>query len=106
MADSDDQGPPPEFSPLKLSAKSLKVTRPTLFSLIVTPEEFYDYAGKVFDAYKNGGLKVCPLPFCIVVSGRKDWPNSRSRFIKSTTSPRKMLRKLKKTLHRGRRPGN
>lgn len=52
------KGPPPEFSPLKLSAKSLKVTRPTLFSQIATVEEFVQAAEMVFDTYKRGALKV------------------------------------------------
>lgn len=56
--EADKQGAPPEFSPLKLSGKSLKVTRPSLFSLIATQEEFFEAAEKVFDAYKAGGLKV------------------------------------------------
>ncbi|KAK1924668.1 hypothetical protein DB88DRAFT_486367 [Papiliotrema laurentii] len=51
-------GPPPEFSPLKLSAKSLKVTRPTLHSQIATQEEFVDAAEKIFDAYQKGALKI------------------------------------------------
>ncbi|KAK4684070.1 NADPH:quinone reductase, partial [Tremellales sp. Uapishka_1] len=51
-------GAVPPFAPLKLSAKSLKVTRPTLGPFIAEPEDFARYASFVFDLYKNGGLKV------------------------------------------------
>ena len=51
-------GAPPEFSPLKLSAKSLKVTRPKLDSLIDSAEEFEFYADKVFKAVSDGTLKT------------------------------------------------
>lgn len=50
-------GPVPAFSPLKLSPKCLKVTRPTLFPWISTPESFARFAKDVTDLTAQGVLK-------------------------------------------------
>jgi len=54
-------GPVPPFSPLKLSPKCLKVTRPTLFPFISTPESFARFAGEVSDLVSKGVLKVSTM---------------------------------------------
>jgi NADPH2:quinone reductase len=51
-------GPVPAFSPLKLSPKCLKVTRPTLFPFISTPESFKRFADDVTALTEQGVLKV------------------------------------------------
>lgn len=51
-------GPVPPFSPLKLSPKCLKVTRPTLFPYIATPEDFATLAKEVTDVVAKGAVKV------------------------------------------------
>jgi NADPH2:quinone reductase len=53
-------GAPAEFSVLRLSPKSLKITRPTLGAFISTPEDFAAYAKEVLDWMKDGHLKVSP----------------------------------------------
>lgn len=50
-------GPVPPFSPLKLSPKCLKVTRPTLFPFIATPDDFASLAKEVVDAVEKGAIK-------------------------------------------------
>lgn len=50
-------GPVPPFSPLKLSPKCLKVTRPTLFPFISTPEDFAALAKDMTDIVAKGGIK-------------------------------------------------
>jgi len=50
-------GPVPPFSIAKLSAKNLKVARPTLFNYIYTREEFEAYSKELFDFIK-GGINV------------------------------------------------
>lgn len=50
-------GPVPAFSPLKLSPKCLKVTRPTLFPFIAKPEDFKRHAEEVSRLAKEGVLK-------------------------------------------------
>lgn len=50
-------GPVPAFSPLKLSPKCLKVTRPTLFPFIARPEDFKRHADEVSQLAKDGVLK-------------------------------------------------
>lgn len=50
-------GPVPAFSPLKLSPKCLKVTRPTLFPFIARPEDFKRHAEEVSKLAKDGVLK-------------------------------------------------
>jgi NADPH2:quinone reductase len=52
-------GAVPAFEPLKLMAKCLKVSRPTLAVFIEEPEDFARYARWIFDAVKEGGLRVC-----------------------------------------------
>lgn len=51
-------GPVPPFSPLKLSPKCLKVTRPQLFPWIATPESFAHFAKLVDDLASDGAMKV------------------------------------------------
>lgn len=51
-------GPVPPFSPLKLSPKCLKVTRPTLFPFIATPEDFASLAKDMTEIVEKGGIKV------------------------------------------------
>ena len=41
-----------------LSAKNVKITRPTLFNYITTHEEFESYINDLFDLLKSGKLKV------------------------------------------------
>ncbi|RSH80798.1 hypothetical protein EHS25_006967 [Saitozyma podzolica] len=53
----NSSGPVPAFEPLKLFAKALKVTRPTLGPFMVEPEDFALYATEIFDIVKKGGLK-------------------------------------------------
>lgn len=89
---ADSQGPPPEFSPLKLSAKSLKVTRPTLHSQIATQEEFVDAAEKIFDAYQKGALKVCALAQTVPADTDPRSPSTRSM-----DSPPRRSRKPRQT---------
>ncbi|BEI93233.1 uncharacterized protein CcaverHIS019_0508610 [Cutaneotrichosporon cavernicola] len=50
-------GPVPPFSPLKLSPKCLKVTRPTLFPFIANPEDFATLAKDMTDIVAAGGIK-------------------------------------------------
>lgn len=50
-------GPVPAFSPLKLSPKCLKVTRPTLFPFIARPEDFKRHADEVSRLAQQGVLK-------------------------------------------------
>jgi NADPH2:quinone reductase len=57
-AQADKQGAPAEFSVLRLSSKSLKITRPTLGAFISTPEDFASYSKEVLDWIKDGHLKV------------------------------------------------
>lgn len=52
------QGAPAEFPVLRLSPKSLKITRPTLGAFISTPEDFAAYSKEVLDWIKDGHLKV------------------------------------------------
>ena len=91
----------PEFAPLKLSAKSLKVTRPSLFSLLATQEETFEAAEKVFEAYKAGGLKVsgCHSAMSGVpeTSSMTLWLTRRSRCTRSTPSRPKASRRQRKT---------
>ncbi|WRT66914.1 uncharacterized protein IL334_003879 [Kwoniella shivajii] len=49
-------GPPPAFSPLKLSAKALKVTRPTLHAVVKTQEEWDEYTSELIDISKKGNI--------------------------------------------------
>lgn len=58
---ADDQGAPAEFSVLRLSPKSLKITRPTLGAFISTPEDFASYSKEVLDWIKDGHLKASRL---------------------------------------------
>lgn len=51
-------GAPEPISPLKLSAKNLKLVRPSMPNYIVTPEEADYYAKKLWDAIKGGLFKV------------------------------------------------
>lgn len=51
-------GAVPAFEPLKLMAKCVKVSRPTLNVFIEEPEDFARYSKWIFDAVKEGGLKV------------------------------------------------
>ncbi|ORX39667.1 hypothetical protein BD324DRAFT_640883 [Kockovaella imperatae] len=51
-------GPPPSFSPLKLSPKALKITRPQMNAMLETPEEFNDFAGHIFELYSKGAVKA------------------------------------------------
>lgn len=50
-------GPVPPFSPLKLSPKCLKVTRPTLFPFIATAEDFATLAKDMMEVVSAGGIK-------------------------------------------------
>lgn len=50
-------GPVPPFSPLRLSAKCLKVTRPTLFPFIARPDDFRRHADEVSRLAQQGVLK-------------------------------------------------
>lgn len=52
------KGAPAEFSVLRLSPKSLKITRPTLGAFIGNPEDFAAYAQEVLDWMKDGHLNV------------------------------------------------
>ncbi len=52
-------GPPPEVSPLTLSAKgSLFLTRPTLFHYTMTPEALAQTAGDLMDVVASGAVKI------------------------------------------------
>lgn len=51
-------GPVPEFAPLKLAAKNLKVARPTLFNYIATPQERESYSSELFHLIHSGKVKV------------------------------------------------
>ncbi|WWD15729.1 hypothetical protein CI109_100151 [Kwoniella shandongensis] len=50
-------GPVPSFAPLKLSPKSLKVTRPSLFSVISTAEEYEWYTTELVKIVRDGKIK-------------------------------------------------
>ncbi|AAW41486.1 conserved hypothetical protein [Cryptococcus deneoformans JEC21] len=50
-------GAVPAFAPLKLTPKALKVTRPTVWSIVTTPEEFKEYTTELVDIVKKAGLK-------------------------------------------------
>ncbi|KAK8869993.1 hypothetical protein IAR55_000563 [Kwoniella newhampshirensis] len=50
-------GAVPPFAPLKLTPKALKVTRPSVFSLINTAEEFEYYTSELVKIVRDGGLK-------------------------------------------------
>jgi NADPH2:quinone reductase len=54
-------GAVPAFEPLKLMPKCIKVSRPTLGVFIEEAEDFARYAKWIFDAIKEGGLKVSIL---------------------------------------------
>jgi NADPH2:quinone reductase len=62
----NSSGPVPAFEPLKLFAKALKVTRPTLGPFMVEPEDFARYATEIFDIVKKGGLKVNPRSTALI----------------------------------------
>jgi hypothetical protein len=64
---ADGQGAPAEFSVLRLSPKSLKITRPTLGAFISTPEDFASYSKEVLDWIKDGHLKVSRLCCCRMI---------------------------------------
>lgn len=51
-------GAPDPVSPLKLSAKNLKLVRPSMPNYIVTPEEADHYAKELWAAVKSGLFKV------------------------------------------------
>ena len=51
-------GPVPPFAPLKLTAKNIKLTRPTLLNYIVTPEESGHYARELLGLVGNGTVKI------------------------------------------------
>ena len=48
----------PPFSIARLSAKNLKVMRPTLFNYISTREEYEKWTGELFDFIIKGELNV------------------------------------------------
>lgn len=50
-------GPVPPFSPLKLTPKVLKVTRPSLFPFIDNPEDFARYAREAVTLAEQGKVK-------------------------------------------------
>ncbi|WWC85262.1 uncharacterized protein L201_000124 [Kwoniella dendrophila CBS 6074] len=50
-------GPVPEFSPLRLSAKALKVTRPTLFAIVKTQQEWDEYTSELVEITKKANIK-------------------------------------------------
>ncbi|KAL1411184.1 NADPH:quinone reductase [Vanrija albida] len=50
-------GPVPPFSPLKLTPKVLKVTRPSLFPFIDNPEDFARYAREAVQLAQDGKVK-------------------------------------------------
>lgn len=56
----NSSGAVPAFEPLKLMAKSLKITRPTLAPFVSAPEDFADYSNFLFKLVKEGALKVSP----------------------------------------------
>ncbi|PSS36821.1 hypothetical protein PHLCEN_2v1365 [Hermanssonia centrifuga] len=51
VAIGNASGPPDPISPLKLSAKNLKLVRPRVDNYIVTPEETHHYSKEAFDVY-------------------------------------------------------
>ncbi|GJE89485.1 quinone oxidoreductase [Phanerochaete sordida] len=51
-------GPPDPVSPLKLSAKNLKLVRPSMPNYIVKPEETDHYAKELWDVVRSGLFKV------------------------------------------------
>ncbi|KAJ3558781.1 hypothetical protein NM688_g722 [Phlebia brevispora] len=50
-------GPPDPVSPLKLSAKNLKLVRPRMGTYIATPEEAHHYTQEFFKAVQSGLFK-------------------------------------------------
>ncbi|WVQ78264.1 hypothetical protein IAT38_000349 [Cryptococcus sp. DSM 104549] len=50
-------GPVPAFTPLKLTPKALKVTRPSVFSIVQTPEEFKEYTDELAEIITKGNIK-------------------------------------------------
>ncbi|CAO1635829.1 unnamed protein product [Parajaminaea phylloscopi] len=50
-------GAVPAFAPLKLSAKNVKVTRPTLVNTVGTQEEMDKYSADIFDLAAKGVIK-------------------------------------------------
>jgi NADPH2:quinone reductase len=53
-----EKGPPPAVSPLKLSPKALKLTRPQVGAIIHTEEELHYYFAEILEAVKAGALRV------------------------------------------------
>ncbi|ODQ66137.1 NAD(P)-binding protein [Nadsonia fulvescens var. elongata DSM 6958] len=51
-------GPVPPLNLLTLSAKNMKIARPTLFGYVATPDEFNKYTGELVDLITQGKLKV------------------------------------------------
>lgn len=51
-------GAVPEFAPLKLAPKNIKVCRPTLFNYVTTPEERRHYSAELFDLVQSGKVKL------------------------------------------------
>ncbi|KAG0652710.1 NADPH:quinone reductase [Hyphodiscus hymeniophilus] len=54
----NSSGAVPPFAISKLSAKNVKVMRPTLFNYIYTREEYENYTGQLFDFIVKDGLNV------------------------------------------------
>ena len=99
------QGPPPMMSPLKLSPKSLKMSRPKLDPMIETHEEFCSFASHIVKLVEGGHLKVSSLSarHNIRGYGADNFGSGSSRYTKSIPSRRKASRRLRLTLHRGGR---
>ncbi|KAK9466546.1 hypothetical protein V1512DRAFT_263878 [Lipomyces arxii] len=51
-------GAVPPFSLTRLSAKNIKITRPTLFQAIATPEDLTHYTEMLWNAIRDGGLNI------------------------------------------------
>ncbi|GJE89495.1 quinone oxidoreductase [Phanerochaete sordida] len=58
VAIGNASGAPDPVSPLKLSAKNLKLVRPSMFNYIVTPEEADHYLGEMWEALRSGLFKI------------------------------------------------
>ncbi|KIP11671.1 hypothetical protein PHLGIDRAFT_124588 [Phlebiopsis gigantea 11061_1 CR5-6] len=58
VAIGNASGPPDPVSPLKLSAKNLKLVRPTLYGYLVTPEETDAYLAELWQGIKSGLFKI------------------------------------------------
>jgi len=77
----NSSGPVPPFTISRLSAKNLKLMRPTLFNFIATREEFERYAGELYDFVVKGELNVKiheVYPLADVARAQKDMESRKT----------------------------